>query len=294
MCPNVPSSQVDFTYVNSATGAKFVLDHFIVSHNVFNGVSRYVVLHDGDNLSDHHPVQLELCIDVEYSTCCKAQPSPRPAWHRAGELHLQRYREHLQNELLMRVEILTEALACRTFNCSDHLDDLKVYYAAFMKALASSANACIPAWKKKAMAGWSEHVADWKEKAIFWHSMWLSGGQVHGGWLHAIMLETRAEYKRVSRWVVRNQEKLVAGCMADTLCENRSRDLWSEIKQEKDSNCRQSNVINGAVGSHDSCQVFNETYKSLYQSVPSSESELNILYEELKAGIRDKCQSGAC
>ena len=189
MCLNVPSPQVDFTYVNSATGAKSVLDHFIVSHNVFNCVSRYVVLHDGDNLSDHHPVQLELCIDVEYSTCCQAQPSPRPAWHRAGELHLQRYREHLRNELLMRVEIPTEALACRTFNCSDHLVDLKVYYAALMKALASSANACIPARRKKAMAGWSEHVADRKEKAIFWHSMWLSGGQVRGGWLHAIMLE---------------------------------------------------------------------------------------------------------
>ncbi|ELU17928.1 hypothetical protein CAPTEDRAFT_196852 [Capitella teleta] len=124
--------------------------------------------------------------------------------------------------------------------------------------------------------------------------MWLGGGQVRGGWLLAIMLKTRAEYKHVSRWVVRNQEKLVAGRMADALCENRSRDLWSEIKRVKGSNCRQSNVINGAVGSDDSCQVFNETYKSLYQSVPSSESELSILYEELNTGIRDKCQSGAC
>jgi hypothetical protein len=294
LCLESPLSSVDFTYANTSTGVTSTLDHFIVSRNVYDGISCYVSVHEGDNLSDHYPVLLELQIDVEYSKC-NTQPSPRPSpsWRRADQQHIECYREHFRNEL-QRVEAPAEALVCRQFNCTEHLDDLKGYYSAILTALTSSANACIPERRKKAMAGWSEHVGHRKDDAIFWHSVWVSGGRVRGNWLHAIMLRTRAEYKRVSRWVVRNQESLVAGRMADAFRENRSRDLWSEIKRVKGSGCRQSTVIDGAVGSQDSCHAFHEVYKSLYQSVPTSDCELDALSEELSASVLDQCQGGEC
>ncbi|ELT87045.1 hypothetical protein CAPTEDRAFT_205332 [Capitella teleta] len=82
--------------------------------------------------------------------------------------------------------------------------------------------------------------------------------------------------------------------MADALCENQSRDLWCEVKKVKGKSCRQSNVIDGAVGREGACQVFHDTYKALYQSVPSDEEELNDMFNELREGVYRVCQNGEC
>jgi hypothetical protein len=130
------------------------------------------------------------------------------------------------------------------------------------RAVMSSADACIPKCKKKAMAGWFEHVGHRKETAMFWYSMWVNGGSVRSGWLHTIMLQTRAQYKRVSRWMVRNQERLVADRMANAMASNQSRDLWNKVRRVKGVQ-GQSHVIDGAIGREDSCKVFYEIYRDL-------------------------------
>ncbi|ELT90953.1 hypothetical protein CAPTEDRAFT_196351 [Capitella teleta] len=288
MCTYSHITQVDFTYTNEATRSKSVLDHFIVSCNVFDGIKRYNVLHDGNNLSDHHPVQLELYVDVEYSSECEMQSKPRPSWHRANQANLDSYRRRLRTEL-SRVQLPIEALACTRFNCTDHLDGLKEYYASIEKAVVSSARLCIPRRKKKALAGWSEHVGPYKEDAIFWHSVWVSAGSVRGGWLHSIMLWARAVYRRASRWVVRNKQRLVASRMADELCENQSRDLWCEVKKVKGKSCCQSNVIDGAVGREGACQVLFNAYCTSfygYQFFELSIRGLQPLYVAWKKSIR--------
>ncbi|ELT93660.1 hypothetical protein CAPTEDRAFT_198804 [Capitella teleta] len=173
MCTYSHIAQVDFTYTNEATGSKSVLDHFIVSCNVFDGIKRYNVLHDGDNLSDHHPVQLELYVDVEYSSECEMQSKPRQSWHRANQANLDSYRRHLRTEL-SRVQLPVKALVSTLFNCTNHLDGLKEYYASIEKAVVSSARLSIPKRKKKALAGWLEHLGPYKKDAIFWHSVWGS------------------------------------------------------------------------------------------------------------------------
>jgi hypothetical protein len=190
MCVNNPISQVDFTYTNEVIGAKSTLDHFIVSLNVYHG---YSCMHDGDNLSDHHPVQLELNIEIQYSENCEARPNAKPSWCRAKHEHLLSYKQQLRTEL-SRVTPPLEALTCNQFDCNDvaHMEALKAYYASIEHAVMSSADACIPKCKKKAMAGWFEHVGHRKETAMFWYSMWVNGGSVRSGWLHAIMLHTCA------------------------------------------------------------------------------------------------------
>jgi hypothetical protein len=40
--------------------------------------------------------------------------------------------------------------------------------------------------------------------------------------------------------------------------------------------------------------VFHDTYKALYQSVPSDEEELNDMFNELREGVYRVCQNGEC
>ena len=43
---------------------------------------------------------------------------------------------------------------------------------------------------------------------ILWHNVWLKSGRPRYGWVWDTMCRTKLQYKRVLRWVVRNQDKL--------------------------------------------------------------------------------------
>ena len=108
------------------------------------------------------------------------------------------------------------------------------------------------------------------------------------------MLKSRAEYKRMSRWVLRNQQRLQASQMAENLANNRSRDLWEETRRVRRSGSGHPNVVDGAVGDEDVCQVFFEKYQELYQSVPTDPEEVADLQTMLSQGIGRSCATGMC
>ena len=295
LCVKSSLSAVDFTYQNSASNAQSIIDHFIVSKGLSDAISQYECLHDGQNLSDHCPVLLRLNMIVVHCTknLTLNNAVVKPAWFRASARDLQQYKHRLQAQL-NALDVPTEALHCNQFECTRHLDSLRLYYNQVMDAVVSAASSCIPRRRKKAKAGWSEHVKPLKADAVFWHRLWVDSGRPRDGWVHAIMTRTRAEYKKMSRWVIRNQEQLAASRMADALSENRSRDLWTEVKRIRGSARGQPNVIDEAVGDEEVCELFHHKYEELYQSVASDENKVLELQRELSSGVREKCQSGLC
>ncbi|ELU02674.1 hypothetical protein CAPTEDRAFT_199648 [Capitella teleta] len=106
------------------------------------------------------------------------------------------------------------------------------YYDDIVRAMRSSAEVTIPVCKKRGKAGWSTHVKQFQEDAIFWNRIWVENGRPTTGSLSNIRRSTRAQYRRASRWVVRNQDKLSADRMAQALASNNSRDLWGEVKKK--------------------------------------------------------------
>ena len=47
--------------------AKSIIDHFVITENLVPNVLRYESLHDGDNLSDHEALSIELSVSVSHS-----------------------------------------------------------------------------------------------------------------------------------------------------------------------------------------------------------------------------------
>ncbi|ELT89931.1 hypothetical protein CAPTEDRAFT_217996 [Capitella teleta] len=156
---------------------------------------------------------------------------------------------------LHALAIPVDALACNEFECRVHSEVLRNYYSEIMNAIISSVERAIPKQRKRALAGWSEYVSPYKEKAMFCHLIWSDSGRARHGWLHSLMLSTKREYKRVSRWVVRNQDKLMACRMSDSLSTNKSRDLWSEIKRIKEGLSMASSSFVG-VNVYDACYTY--------------------------------------
>ena len=60
------SSDVDYTFQSKINNERSIIDHFLLTGNLFNMICEYKVVRDGDNLSAHGVIQMSLQIPVEY------------------------------------------------------------------------------------------------------------------------------------------------------------------------------------------------------------------------------------
>ena len=61
---------------------KSLIDHFVVTYNLLPIVISYKSLHDGDNLSDHSVLSVELSVNIEYAHE-QINPAYVPQWKKA-------------------------------------------------------------------------------------------------------------------------------------------------------------------------------------------------------------------
>ncbi|ELU01739.1 hypothetical protein CAPTEDRAFT_217538 [Capitella teleta] len=156
---DISRNTVGFTYNNEATGAQSVLDHFIVSENLLGSIESYSCLHEGDNLSDHLPVCLNLDVKASFAPQSNAYALNRPSWQRATVQDKAAYQLRLK-ELLREVDIPFDVFSCRPFECvcEDHGRMIEQYYSDVMSAMITASKECIPSRGKRKAAGWSTYV----------------------------------------------------------------------------------------------------------------------------------------
>ena len=97
-------SNVQYSFTSPVNHSGHVIDHFIVSSNLFNSISCYFSLHDGDNVSQHSPIVLKLGIDAVYLAETERTFAPHAKWDGASHEDLCEYSRsldvHLQNVLV--------------------------------------------------------------------------------------------------------------------------------------------------------------------------------------------------
>jgi hypothetical protein len=100
-----------------------------------------------------------------------------------------------------------------------------MYHDQIVDSCVSADRTAIPSPARRVVAGWKELVSPHKETAIFWHKLWVSNGRPRIGWIADVRHKIRRNYKRLSRWVLRNQVSLRTDKMAAAINSNRSRDF---------------------------------------------------------------------
>ena len=103
----------NYTLMDSHYNKSF-LDHFLVSSNV--DCQNISVIHDGDNLSDHEPLIMEL----EYHVNSMQQKSHNKFisnWENATAENIQSYKS-LLNHQMANFELPASIVTCNDFSCS--------------------------------------------------------------------------------------------------------------------------------------------------------------------------------
>lgn len=287
---------VDYTYSNDITGARSTIDHFLVTKNLFSNIVRYAPMHEGDNLSDHSPVEMQLSLNIprKLNVLSRATSAKR-SWHRASEENVMNYKLKLR-ALLSRITVPYDALR-RNVSVSEYdatMDAIRVYHDSIVQACIDAATATIPRVKKKRKAGWGQHCEPQRKQAILWNNIWKQSGSPQTGWVHAIRQSTRNAYRRASRWVTRNQEKLQAEKMTESLHRGQQRNFWTEVQRMKRSHNPDIPEVDGVTGDDGIRSIFCAKYKDLYNSVAYDENEMEELIRELDARTPACREEGGC
>jgi len=127
--------RIDYSY-NFNMSRFNTLYHFIISRILFeNSIMSVDPIQRGDNLSDHKPIDMKLCLDKKFVSLSEKIYCDRIAWYKAEKSHRTEYQSTLR-AMLQRVKISTEAITCENPLCKNinHCSELNAYANAITDA----------------------------------------------------------------------------------------------------------------------------------------------------------------
>jgi hypothetical protein len=280
-CRNMPlqpacmhsCSLVDYTY-NFNMHRFSIIDHFIVSEALFDeAITRMYVKHEIDNRSDHDPIFMHLSIDYDRFSITPRAFTSRLVWQRASNKDKMSYQESLRT-YLSEISLPTEVLLCHNTVCchAEHDERLSLYARNILEACLLAGETHISVTRPASMArvpGWTEYVAPYREKSLFWHHIWIDNGRPKTGIIANIMRTTRAAYHNAIRSVNRNRADIVNERFADAILSNNTRDFWHEAKRIRGVNASYSNNIDDLSSHDDIANMFASNTKSCTPVSPS-------------------------
>ena len=194
------SYDVDFTCCHDIAGVSHtsILDHFFWNESLDDAVKCAGVIHHPDNISDHCPIYCVLnleSISHDKKESCKKQQ--KPSWRKASQEERLDFKTLLE-ERLGQITIPQSVLECRDVKCREahHISDLDMFAMSLLETLQEVAETSLPipalnnGKSKRNIPGWNHSVKPFKEKAYFWHQVWVSLGRPVNCEIHKLMMGT--------------------------------------------------------------------------------------------------------
>ena len=292
---HVNDSPIEFTYISPDGLSRSYIDHLLLDNEMFNHLSEYVTLNEGDNTSDHLPVVATFNVP-KLEMVESVTPSHKKVinWSKAEQHHITNYQCTL-DRLLGELTLPTTALACKDVNCKLHSEVLLDLFDKVSQAICIAGKESIPlkkSGKPKCRPGWNEHVSEAKNKSMFWNTIWKDSGCPRVGWVAMIRRRCRAEYHRAIKKIKKEKDSIIRSKVARCIYSRRFCNFWVEIKKIKISSKKSTNVMDNVSGKSDICNLFQQKYESLYNSPVYSSDDLgNNINLAVSNGCTNECNS---
>lgn len=287
-----PSAIKGDTYCNLALNHFSCIDHFIVSQNVFDCILSHHVICQVENPSTHNIVSLSLDICIHHSTLL---PKPKMLhnipcnWSKASPEDINRYTQILNNKL--NVIAVPDCMYCTNCHCRnvEHRRSIDLFCQSVIECCISASKQSIPTAGpnvRKTVPGWTEQVAPEKETSLFWHWLWLEAGKPNTGYVYNIMKRTRHKY----HYAVRCCKKKKLNNQKIKLAENISdpKEFWKELKKLNPANKITTETMDNVNGNENITNILYDKYKTLYNSVPTSDHELSDIRSIVDSGMNSE------
>ena len=271
---------VDFTYSQEVNQMpRFaILDHFLWNTDLDNQILDAGVVHCPDNTSDHEAIYciVDGKVEAAFVDNNPKDVTPKPKWNLASEFEKESFQNCL-NAHLAAVEIPHNVLNCDDVQCKDdlHIKEIDNFVIQILDIVDRTANSTLPLKgprqvgkksKTKCKPGWSQLVAPFRDKAYFWHNVWLSAGKPINCNLHSIMKKSRNLYHFQVRKIKKSENLIKKNKLLDA-CLKGNQNIFKEIKKLRNVEPKIANSIEGV---HEN---INEHFRSIYAKLYNSVNE---------------------
>ena len=283
--------EIDFTHFqeNNEITHVSILDHFFWNAALNECILEAGVIHHPDNMSDHSPVYCSVDLDAisaEVAGRNETSSNDKPSWKLASQEQKQNFPLVLQRNLL-EVSIPEEVKHCRNVKCDDlgHCEKSDEFMFNLMECIEKSAAETLPTppppkttnpSAKKPIPGWSQLVKPFRDKAHFWHQVWISAGKPLNAQIHNVMKKTRNVYHFQFRKCKKAENAIIKNKLLDA-CINGNGDIFKEIKKLRKSKPNVATSMDGE--KEDIPGHFKNIFEDVYNSANDQDDLKKVLIE---------------
>ena len=204
----LPSSSINHTYRNDASGACSWIDHFICDDAFAAMAGSVALLYRGANLSNHVPITFTLHLPVNSSTPAFVTLEPAISNTEVNQ-HTDRQsvpEHHIINfKSLVELSLPTlpaDVVSCCDLTCSSHHSVISKFIDSLLLHLRSASMKSLPIYTpscKCKVPGWNDRARLLKKQADIWYKIWAKCWFPVSGVLAGIRKKTKAQHKLVKK-----------------------------------------------------------------------------------------------
>ncbi len=138
---------VEYTYESKVNGSRSIIDHFIMSSNMFESIATYKSKHSVDNFSDHSPLIMSLELPTHHERSdpvCRSDMISQCNWDMASTENISLYKAELDELLHDHVDVPWEAIKCKHVNSRVHTNEVDRYHEALIQCCMLASTKSIP------------------------------------------------------------------------------------------------------------------------------------------------------
>ena len=223
------------TYHHQSLGHKKFNDHFIVSQSLLSDahLSNFSILEEGDNLSDHLPIAMNLALQINGKRFIPTFPTNKPKlkWSKVNDQLKQEYTERLLSfeKKFPPPQLLCQSVCrCRDTNCYNAIQQEYNFLVQCLK----NADHALPRFKPGVEKDWwSDELSNLRSKSISIHNLWVTEDRPRQGPTNAERLRIRSAYKHAIRAAQRAPKQKCWDQLHTELIGNSTNSFWKSWKK---------------------------------------------------------------
>ena len=288
-----------FTYI-SPSGNKSYIDHILLKSEDVDIILNHKIWIEGENLSDHNPVFLE--VKINSSDLLQKNKTETKSminfvgvnWSKASNEDINYYKFVL-DQLLLGID--HSSILCIDKNY-DSVDEKVIsnYIEQINECMILASKIAIPVSKyfsPREMPGWTEFVSPFRDDSMYWCRLWKDVGCPSYGFHYENMKEAKKQYHSAIRFIKNEKDTILKSKVANTLISNEFTEFWKVIKRNKRKKNIIPQVMDGVKGMKNIIELFHDKYKKLYNSYDDKENTIKLL-NCVETKIRKMCCEGLC
>ena len=269
------SHEMDESFDNSSSftrscmksGTYSLLDYVLFSKSLRERVSDCSIIYDGENPSDHVPVQIKLEVVPQHAGGKPTEPkSGKINWSSLKEDDLCKY-ESVMDELLDSLQVPHFTLhGDKCCFDSSHCTALEQYFQSLVDIIAI-AESHLPQKIPQGKGGqgfWTDSLTQLKSDSVASHREWQSAGRPSSGPLFERKKSNYYKYKAELRRQRRIHAAEKSEALSDRLLNKDFKSFWKGWRRASQVNCPLVNRIEDSVTENEISKTFETFYQQIY------------------------------